>query len=46
MFCIFELFFIDEFLGFVFWCVGLDLVTFKYFLLFFVVGGCCGGVCG
>lgn len=22
-----------------------DLVTFKYCLLFFVVGGCCGGVC-
>jgi len=26
--------------------IGLELVTFKYFLLFLVVCGCCGGVCG
>ena len=32
----------------VFWFVGgfLDLVTFKYFLFFFVICGCYGGVCG
>jgi len=23
-----------------------DLITFKYFWLFFVFGGCCGVVCG
>jgi len=32
----------------VFWlCMGfLELVTFKYFLFFFVICGCYGGVCG
>ena len=28
-----------------FWGFVGNLVTFKYCLLFFVVGGCCGGVC-